>query len=180
MQTIISAASETTYGVCFDEGDEDYKKFPLEEDYDVDPMDSYGLSKVVNEQTAKAFAARYDIDIYALRIANVIEPQEYARFPSFIADPPSRKRNAWSYIDARDLGEIVHLSLQKHGLGFQAFNAVNDTITANMPTEAFLKKYAPHTPITRKMGEHEAPLSNRKAGEVSGFKEAHNWRNDVT
>ena len=179
VKKIIIASSETTYGVCFAEGDKDYKKFPLEEDYDVDPMDSYGLSKVVNEQTAKAFAARYGIDIYALRIANVIEPQEYARFPGFIADPPSRKRNAWSYIDARDLGEIVHLSLQKNGLGFQAFNAVNDTITANMPTEAFLKKYAPHTPITRKMGEHEAPLSNRKAREVLGFKEAHNWRNYV-
>jgi nucleoside-diphosphate-sugar epimerase len=179
VKKIIIASSETTYGVCFAEGDKDYKKFPLEEDYDVDPMDSYGLSKVVNEQTAKAFAARYGIDIYALRIANVIEPQEYARFPNFIADPPSRKRNAWSYIDARDLGEIVHLCLQKHGLGFQAFNAVNDTITANMPTEAFLKKYAPHTPITRKMGEHEAPLSNRKAREVLGFKEAHNWRNYV-
>ncbi|MDP8997876.1 MAG: NAD(P)-dependent oxidoreductase [Pseudomonadota bacterium] len=179
VKKIIIASSETTYGVCFAEGDKDYKKFPLEEDYDVDPMDSYGLSKVVNEQTAKAFAARYGIDIYALRIANVIEPQEYARFPSFIADPPSRKRNAWSYIDARDLGEIVHLCLQKHGLGFQAFNAVNDTITAKLPTEAFLKKYAPHTPITRKMGEHEAPLSNRKAREVLGFREAHNWRNYV-
>ena len=179
VKKIIIASSETTYGVCFAEGDKDYKKFPLEEDYEIDPMDSYGLSKLVNEQTARAFAVRYNIDIYALRIANVIEPHEYDRFPAFIADPPSRKRNAWSYIDARDLGEIVHLCLQKDGLGFQVFNAVNDTITANMPTEAFLKKYAPHTPITRKMGELEAPLSNRKAREVLGFNEAHNWRKYV-
>ena len=179
VKKIIIASSETTYGVCFAEGDKDYKKFPLEEDYEIDPMDSYGLSKLVNEQTARAFAARYGVDIYALRIANVITPEEYDRFPSFIADPPSRKRNAWSYIDARDLGEIVHLCLQKSGLGFQVFNAVNDTITANMPTEAFLKKYAPKTPITRKMGEQEAPLSNRKAREVLGFKEAHNWRKYV-
>ena len=179
VKKIIIASSETTYGVCFAEGDKDYKKFPLEEDYEIDPMDSYGLSKLVNEQTARAFAARYNIDIYALRIANVIEPHEYERFPAFIADPPSRKRNAWSYIDARDLGEIVHLCLQKDGLGFQVFNAVNDTITANMPTETFLKKYAPKTPITRKMGDQEAPLSNRKAREVLGFKEQHNWRNYV-
>ena len=179
VKKIVIASSETTYGVCFAEGDKDYKKFPLEEDYEIDPMDSYGLSKQVNEHTARAFAARYGIDIYALRIANVIEPHEYERFPSFIADPPSRKRNAWSYIDARDLGEIVHLCLQKNGLGFQVFNAVNDTITANLRTEEFLKKYAPKTPITRKMGEHEAPLSNRKVREVLGFKEAHNWRSYV-
>ena len=138
VKKIIIASSETTYGVCFAEGDKDYKIFPLEEDYEIDPMDSYGLSKLVNEQTARGFAARFGNDIYALRIANVIEPHEYTRFPGFVADPPSRKRNAWSYIDARDLGEIVHLALQKDGLGFQVFNAVNDTITADMPTEKFL------------------------------------------
>lgn len=109
----------------------------------------------------------------------MIEPHEYVRFPGFIANPLSRKRNAWSYIDARDLGEIVHLCLQKDGLGYQVFNAVNDTITLNEPTAPFLAKACPNTKITRKMGEFEAPLSNRKAREVLGFKEAHNWRQYV-
>ena len=179
IRKIVIASSETTYGVCFAEGDKDYRSFPLDEDYDIDPMDSYGLSKVVNEKTARAFAMRSGADIYALRIGNVIEPHEYAMFPGFVADPPSRKRNAWSYIDARDLGQIVHLCLEKDGLGFQVFNAVNDTITANEPTAAFLKRWCPGVPITRPMGEWEAPLSNRKAREVLGFREEHNWRDYV-
>ena len=179
VRKVIIASSETTYGVCFAEGDKDFKCFPLEEDYPIDPMDSYGLSKLINEQTARAFAARYGADIYALRIGNVIEPHEYDRFPGFLADPPSRKRNAWSYIDARDLGEIVHLCLEKDGLGYQVFNAVNDTITANLPTAEFLSRYSPGVPVTRKLGEFEAPLSNRKIREVLGFKEQHNWRKHV-
>ncbi|NEY90642.1 NAD-dependent epimerase/dehydratase family protein [Tabrizicola oligotrophica] len=180
VRKVIVASSETTYGVCFAEGDKDYHSFPLEEDYDSDPMDSYGLSKVVNEKTARAFAMRYGADVYALRIGNVIEPHEYAaNFPGYLDNPMSRKRNAWSYIDARDLGEIVHLCIQKDGLGFQVFNAVNDTITADLPTEEFLKTYAPNTPVTRPMGPREAPLSNRKIREVLGFKEAHDWRNYV-
>jgi nucleoside-diphosphate-sugar epimerase len=179
VRKVIIASSETTYGVCFAEGDRDYKKFPLEEDYEIDPMDSYGLSKQLNEHTGRAFAARFGADVYALRIANVIEPHEYARFPGFVKEPMSRKRNSWSYIDARDLGEIVHLCVEKDGLGFQVFNAVNDTITADMPTEKFLAKYAPNTPLTRKMGEFEAPLSNRKIREVLGFQEQHNWRNYI-
>jgi Nucleoside-diphosphate-sugar epimerases len=176
---VIVASSETTYGVCFAEGDKDYHRFPLEEDYDVDPMDSYGLSKVCNEKTARAFAMRFGADVYALRIGNVIEPHEYDRFPGFVADPPSRKRNAWSYIDARDLGQIVHLCLETDGLGFQVFNAVNDTITADEPTEAFLKKWAPDTPLTRPLEGFEAPLSNRKIREVLGFREEHDWRKYV-
>ncbi len=55
IRKVVIASSETTYGVCFAEGDKDFHSFPLEEDYDVDPMDSYGLSKVVNENTARAF-----------------------------------------------------------------------------------------------------------------------------
>ena len=179
IRKVVIASSETTYGVCFAEGDKDFHQFPLEEDYDVDPMDSYGLSKVVNEKMARAFAMRFDADIYALRIGNVIEPHEYDRFPGFVADPLSRKRNAWSYIDARDLAQIVHLCLLKDGLGFQVFNAVNDTITADEPTEAFLRRWCPAVQITRPMGEFEAPLSNRKAREVLGFREEHNWRKYV-
>jgi nucleoside-diphosphate-sugar epimerase len=180
IRKVIIASSETTYGVCFAEGDRDFKQFPLEEDYDVDPMDSYGLSKVVNEQTARAFAQRFKADIYALRIGNVIEPHEYNRFPGFIADPPSRKRNAWSYIDARDLAQIVHLCLENDGLGFQVFNAVNDTITADHPTAAFLAKWCPNTPLTRPLDGYEAPLSNRKIREVLGFREAHDWRKETS
>ena len=134
VRKVVIASSETTYGVCFAEGDKDFHSFPLEEDYDVDPMDSYGLSKVCNEKTARAFAMRYKADIYALRIGNVIEPHEYGPFKGYAANPPVRKRNAWSYIDARDLGEIVRLCIEKDGLGFQVFNATNDTITLNIPT----------------------------------------------
>jgi UDP-glucose 4-epimerase len=176
---IVIASSETTYGVCFAEGDRDYHSFPLEEDYDIDPMDSYGLSKLVNEKTARAFAMRTGADIYALRIGNVVSPEDYARFPAFLADPPSRKRNAWSYIDARDLGQIVDLCVARDGLGFQVFNAVNDEITANEPTEAFLQKWAPNSPLTRPMGDREAPLSNRKIREVLGFRQQHSWRRYV-
>ncbi|WP_172123615.1 MULTISPECIES: NAD(P)-dependent oxidoreductase [unclassified Devosia] len=179
IRKVIIASSETTYGVCFAEGDKDYHSFPLDEAYDVDPMDSYGLSKVVNEKTARAFAMRSGADIYALRIGNVIEPHEYDKFPAFLADPLSRKRNAWSYIDARDLGQIVDLCVQKDGLGFSVFNAVNNEITADEPTEEFLAKWAPNTPIRRPLEGFEAPLSNRKAREVLGFREEHNWRQYV-
>ncbi|WP_087005285.1 NAD-dependent epimerase/dehydratase family protein [Rhizobium sullae] len=179
VRKIILASSETTYGVCFAEGQKDFHQFPLEEDYDVDPMDSYGLSKVLNEKTARAFAERSGADIYALRIGNVIEPHEYDRFPSFIAHPETRRRNAWNYVDARDLGKIVHLCIEKSGLGFRVFNAVNDTVTANIPSKELAKRFFPNVPFTREIGEYEGLLSNRTIREVLGFKEEHDWRKYV-
>jgi nucleoside-diphosphate-sugar epimerase len=90
-------------------------------------------------------------------------------------------RNAWSYIDARDLGQICHLCCEKDGLGWQIFNATNDTITLKgiESTTAFLKKECPGTEFTREMGKDEAPMSNRKIKEVLGFKEDHYWQNYV-
>lgn len=180
IKKVVIASSETTYGICFSDGQTDPHSLPLEEDYDVDPMDSYGLSKVVNEKTARSFQRRSGIDIYALRIGNVIEPHEYAElFPNYFEHPEVRRRNAFCYIDARDLGQIVDLCLQKDGLGFQIFNAGNDHNGAIIPTQELAERFFPGVPMTREMGEHEALFSNRKIREVLGFKEQHNWRQYV-
>ena len=177
VRKVIIASSETTYGVCFAEGDKDFKQFPLEEDYDVDPAGFLrpveGLQREDRARVRDALWRRH------LRAAHR-QCDRAARIRAFRRitppNPLSRKRNAWSYIDARDLGEIVHLCLEKDGLGFQVFNAINDTATLNEPTPAFLAQACPKTPVTRELGELEAPLSNRKAREVLGFKEAHDWR----
>ncbi len=177
IRKIIIASSETTYGICFSDGKTNPKALPLEEDYDVDPMDSYGLSKVVNEKTARSFQRRSGFDIYALRIGNVIEPHEYAElFPHYFKNPEVRRRNAFCYIDARDLGQIVDLCLKKDGLAYQVFNAGNDHNGAIIPNKELAEKFFPGVPITRELGEHEALFSNRKIREVLGFKEQHNWR----
>ncbi len=177
---VIIASSETTYGICFSNGIVDPKVLPLEEDYDIDPMDSYGMSKKVNEATARSFQRRFGNDIYALRIGNVIEPQEYkTRFPEFFAEPGQRRRITFSYMDARDLGQIVDLALKKDGLGFQVFNACNDTNSVCQSNQELLARFFPKVPLSRPVGAQESLLSNRKVREVLGFKEQHNWRNYV-
>jgi nucleoside-diphosphate-sugar epimerase len=180
IRKIIIASSETTYGVCFSEGVVDPKVLPLEEDYDIDPMDSYGMSKKVNEVTARSFQRRSGFDIYALRIGNVIEPQEYATlFPPLKDDPGLRRRITFSYIDARDLGQIVDLALHKDGLGWQVFNAANDSNAVPQTNPELLARFFPNVPLSRAVGPHEGLLSNRKIREVLGFKEQHDWRNYV-
>ena len=180
IKKIIIASSETTYGICFSDGETNPHVLPLEEDYDVDPMDSYGLSKVVNEKTARAFQRRSGFDIYALRIGNVIEPHEYAElFPHYFKNPEVRRRNAFCYIDARDLGQIVDLCLKKDDLGYQVFNAGNDHNGAIIPSIELAERFFLGVPITRELEEHEALFSNLKIREVLGFKEQHNWRKYV-
>jgi nucleoside-diphosphate-sugar epimerase len=180
IRKVIIASSETTYGVCFSDGVVDPKVLPLEEDYDIDPMDTYGTSKKVNEVTARSMQRRFGADVYALRIGNVIEPHEYATlFPPLAEDPGLRRRITFSYIDARDLGQIVDLCLKKDGLGFQVFNAVNDENAVPQPNSALLPRFFPNVPLSRPVGEREGLLSNRKIREVLGFQEEHPWQKYV-
>ncbi len=179
IRKVIIASSETTYGLVFNHTHRDPEYFPLDEDYPVDPRDSYATSKICNEKTAQAFAGRTGADIYAIRIGNVVEPDEYRLFPGFFAKPDFRKRIAWSYIDARDLGQIIRLGIETDGLGFQVFNAVNDHTSSDLPTAELLRRYYPGVPVRGELGEFEGLMSNRKAREVLGFREAHNWRREV-
>jgi nucleoside-diphosphate-sugar epimerase len=177
IRKVIVASSETTYGVCFADGVVDPHTLPLTEDYDIDPMDTYGTSKKVNEVTARSLAQRSGADIYALRIGNVVEPHEYETlFPTYFAKPELRRRNVFNYVDARDLGQIIDLCLKKDGLGFQVFNACNTTNGMNIPNAELLAQFFPKVPVTAPLGPWDSLMSNRKIRDVLGFQDAHDWR----
>ena len=178
IRKIIIVGSITVYGVSFAQGEVDYPSFPIEESQDVNPTDTYAIAKMCAERVARGFAARFSADIYILRIGHVIGPEEYNEeiFYSYVHEPELWKVHGWSYTDARDLGGMCEAALQTSGLGFQVFNAVNDSITNQGRTADFLKRLYPHIPITREMEEFEAPLSNAKIKRLLGFREKHPWQ----
>ena len=177
IRKVIFASSETTYGICFADGVKKPDYIPVDEDHPVVPHDSYAMSKVVNEVTGRSFYARSGIDIYALRINNVIEPNEYAtQFPAYMADPSKRRRNIFGYIDARDLGQMVDCCLKTDGLGYQVFNVSNDDMSVNLSTDQVIETYYKGIPQTRPMGRDETFFSNAKAKQMVGFQPRHSWR----
>lgn len=177
VRKIVFASSETTYGVCFADGTRNPEYLPLDEDHPTVPEDSYAMSKVVNEATAKCFHQRSGADIYGLRINNVMEPQDYAAlFPAFMKDPALRLRNFFAYIDARDLGHMVDRCLAVDGLGFEVFNASNDTHSVDLTTAELIDRFYPDVPVTRDMGAYETFYSNAKAKNLLGFAPQHDWR----
>ncbi len=177
IRKVIIASSETTYGVCFADGEVKPQYVPVDEDHPVVPPDSYAMSKVVNEITAKSFQLRSGIDIYALRINNVIEPHEYAQnFPAFMANPALRRRNIFAYIDARDLGHMVDCCLKTDGLGYQVFNVSNDDMSVNITSDEVISRFYQGVPVKRKMGPNETFYANDKAKKMVGFSPRHSWR----
>jgi nucleoside-diphosphate-sugar epimerase len=176
IRKIIFASSETTYGVCFADGERKPEYLPIDESHPVVPEDSYAMSKVVNEVTARSFQRRSGFDIYGLRINNVIEPHEYAeKFPAFLADPALRRRNIFAYIDARDLGHMVDRCLATDGLGFEIFNVSNDDHSVAASSAELIDKYYQGVPVGD-VGPQETFYSNKKAKTLVGYQPQHSWR----
>lgn len=181
VRKIIFASSETTYGVCFADGERKPEYLPVDEDHPTIPEDSYAMSKVVNEATARSFQRRSGADIYGLRINNVIEPHEYARdFPAYLADPALRRRNIFAYIDARDLGHMVECCLRRNGLGYEVFNVANDTHSVGLDTDDLIARFYQGVPLRRAMSPQESFYCNAKAKKMLGFDPQHNaWRSKL-
>ena len=179
VRKVIFASSETTYGICFANGEVKPDYLPIDEEHPTIPEDSYAMSKVVNEATAQSFQRRTGIDIYGLRINNVIEPHEYVEiFPAFMRDPDLRRRNIFSYIDARDLGQMVQKCLQTDGLGYQVFNVSNDDHSVGLTSEELIKTYYQHVPLKT----NDIPksfYSNEKAKRLLDFKPEYSWRDYI-
>ena len=179
VRKVIFASSETTYGICFADGEVKPDYLPIDEEHPTIPEDSYAMSKVVNEATAQSFQRRTGIDIYGLRINNVIEPHEYVEiFPAFMKDPDLRRRNIFSYIDARDLGQMVQKCLQTDGLGYQVFNVSNDDHSVGLTSEELIKTYYQHVPLKTK-DIPKSFYSNEKAKSLLGFEPRYSWRDYI-
>lgn len=174
---VVFASSETTYGICFAQGERRPEYLPVDEEHPTVPEDSYAMSKVANEVTARSFQARSGADVYGLRINNVIEPHEYAElFPDFLDDPSLRRRNVFAYIDARDLGQMVHRCLVTDGLGFEVFNVANADMSVAATADEIRGEFYDGIEMRREMGEHETFYAIDKARDLVGFAPEHSWR----
>ena len=174
IQRIVYASSETVLGLPFDE---DPPYIPVDEKYDARPESTYSLVKHLEEQMAIQLT-RWDptLSVTALRFSNVMDPGDYAEFPSFDSDPLLRKWNLWGYIDGRDGAQAVLRALENAPNGFDRFIiAASDTVmsrsSASLAAEVF-----PGVDMVREVGEHETLLSIEKARRLLGFQPQHSWR----
>ena len=180
VRKVVFASSETTYGICFADGERRPEYLPVDEDHPTLPEDSYAMSKVANEVTARSFQRRSGADVYGLRINNVIEPHEYAALvPGWRADPGSRRRNVFAYIDARDLARMVERCLAVDGLGYEVFNVANDDRSVDLATDALLARFYPGVPVRGEIGPNGTLYANAKARAMLGFRPGHSWRDAV-
>jgi UDP-glucose 4-epimerase len=178
IRNVVYASSETVLGLPFDVPP---PYIPVDEDYPARPESTYSLVKHLEEQMAIELV-RWDpsLKIVALRFSNVMEPADYAAFPSYDADPRGRKWNLWGYIDARDGAQAIQKALEWDATGFDRFIiAAADTVMSRTNAELVAEVF-PGVPLKRDdLDNNETLLSIDKARRLLGYDPQHSWRDEV-
>jgi nucleoside-diphosphate-sugar epimerase len=190
LSAVVWASSETTLGLPFGLGAEQFpgapgevRYAPVDEAHFPFPSTSYALSKVASEAVAAQLARWSGLPLIGLRISNIMEEGDYQRFPSFWGDPHLRKWNLWGYVDVRDVAAACRLGLEA-GLRGEVAGSPNVIIAAadtvmNRPSRDLLAEVFPGLPLTREVGEFETLLAIDGARDLLGYQPAHSWRDHV-
>ena len=178
IRRIVTASSETTYGVCFAATERTPLYLPVDEDHPVEPEDSYALSKVAGEVIAKGFAMRTGAAITAVRIGNVIEPDEYGMFRAFVDNPALRRRNLFQYVDARDLAQLVLKTLETHSTGFRVYNAASGN-APDLPASEIASRFFPDAEIRGDLKDDTLLYSIERARSEIGYEPQIDWKTEM-
>ena len=171
---VVWASSETLLGIPFDTPP---PYLPLDEDYPARPESRYALAKHLEETMAAQFC-RWNpaLKMIGLRFSNVMDPSDYAEFPSFDADPALRKWNLWGYIDARDGAQAVRKALDYRATGVEIFIIANADTVMSRSSASLAAEVYPGVEVRRELGEHETLLAIDKARRLLGYEPRFGWR----
>jgi nucleoside-diphosphate-sugar epimerase len=177
LERVVWASSETILGLPFEREPPAYA--PIDEEHPPLPNFSYALSKLISEEMARQFHRWTGLPYVGLRFSNVMEPDDYERFPTFWNDPVLRRWNLWGYVDARDVAQACWLALSAD-VGAEVFIvAAADTCMTRGSRDLMAEVY-PEVELRGNLGEHETLLSIAKARRLLGYEPRHSWRDHVS
>jgi nucleoside-diphosphate-sugar epimerase len=161
IHNLVWASSETLLGYPFNNAP---AYVPLDESVPPTPEVVYALAKDLEEEMARQYC-RWNPDqkMIGLRFSNVIDPPEYANFPSFENDPAARKWNLWSYIDARDGAQAVVRALEYDKPGFDNFVIANADTVMSRPSKELMADFFPETEFRAAVEGNPVTLLHRES-----------------
>jgi nucleoside-diphosphate-sugar epimerase len=173
---VVWASSETILGLPFEREPPAYA--PIDEEHPPRPESSYALSKLLAEELGRQLHRWNGTPHVALRFSNIMEPQDYERFPSFWSDPMLRRWNLWGYVDARDVAQSCRLALDADLGAEHLIVAAADTVM-NRPSAELMADVYPSVPYRPTEGEYDTLVSIGKARKLLGYEPQWSWRDHI-
>ena len=170
------ASSESTYGWAFAREKTLPEELPITESHPMRPEDPYGTSKVAGEEVAQMVARRYDVAVTSIRPSWIQYPGEYTCRDVAEAGLDGGAGNFWSYVDVRDVAELVACAVEESHDGHEAVHAAAADNYLGRPTREAVEAFFGALPEECTLDGEQSALSTARAKELFGWTPEHGWR----
>lgn len=184
IKRVALASTCCAFGIFFARHQIDPQYLPMNEKHPALPQDMYGLSKLLNEETAAAYTRRCGMTTVSLRLTTVMNLEDSGRWMRWMRkslhSDAERKNDLWSYIDGRDAARAFRLALEnaKEGTNTTAVIAARDSFTS-LDIRDLVRKHFPALADQISSLSPDASLyDTRRAEEAFGFVAEHLWRKE--
>jgi len=177
---VVQASSDGAYGFFFAAETPVPEELPITESHPLRPEDPYGLSKVVTEEIGKTVVRRDGISVASLRPSWIQEPGAYpCRDPEYVDDRSAGAGNYWSYVDVRDVVDLVVAALAEPVDGHEAFNCVGPDNALGEPLAALVESYFGRLPEDCTVEGDDSAYDSSKARRLLGWEPTRSWRDGL-
>lgn len=174
VQRVAFASSVSGYGMAWSKVPFSPFYAPMDEDHPFVPREEYGLSKEVDECTARMFHRQTGMTIAGMRFHWVAYPEELAAIgPEGQSDLAQGSRIFWGYVDVRDAASACRLAIENTGYGCEMFNIVAPDTLLAQDTEPLIRMYHPETEIRGPLTGNQGGYVIEKAERILGWRPVH-------
>jgi UDP-glucose 4-epimerase len=173
VKKLVVGSSLAVYGLYYPSRPAFPDYIPIDEDHPLRPDDHYGLTKLLGENMADAFARKHAMDIISLRFPVIFDGDE-ARLLSQQTIALRGFGALGTYLHARDAAEACRLALESKLPGHEAFNLCAATTLMPQPTIDLVRELMPEVIDFRRTDRANwAGYDTAKAYKMLGFQPAH-------
>lgn len=149
---------------------------PADETHPLRPDNSYALSKVVSEQAAYYFIAKYGLEILSFRFMGVRTPGQLpGEIEALKRDPSTGGRLLWTRTDSRDAAIACRLAVEAPQVAPGPYNMTGGVVLAE-GAEALVGRYfGDNTETHGDLSAHASPLSCARARVEFGYEPRFLW-----
>ncbi len=149
---------------------------PVDENHPLHPHDPYGLGKLCEEQIARSYTTKCDMETVAIRPARALFPEDHAQLRATNGILPSTF-NLCGYSDVEDLAVAFRKAIEQPGLKHESLIVTNEDSTCREPLCDVLPRLLPGLgDLAKDLTGVKPGVSNLRAKKVLDWQPQRSWR----
>jgi UDP-glucose 4-epimerase len=174
---LVFMSSESVLGFAFTGPEVPLRNVPLDEAHPLCAHDPYGLSKILGEQIADAYASATGATAISLRPPWVWIPEKVDRYLGLVVHPEEWAHGLWAYIVVDDLNELTERALMVDASGHSRFYAAASDNGTDVPSRDLLREfYGFEGPFEEGFDGFQSVISSRSAQRFFDWHPRWRWR----